>query len=101
MGGVPGGIPPIGVSGAHFPSVGGTEAPRSGRRIMVDDELSALLIRADQGDTDARDQLVELAGERGDAAILMRLAKGGNSDAAGVHIELASERGDLETLREL
>ena len=46
---------------------------------------------ADGGSTDAADQLVELAGERGDTAELRRLADGGNTDAADVLSELAGD----------
>jgi hypothetical protein len=49
----------------------------------------------------AVDQLVELAGERGDADELRRLAAGGSSDAVDQLVELASERGDVAELRRL
>lgn len=55
------------------------------------DELRRL---AQAGSTDAADQLVELAGERGDIAELRRLADGGNRDAADMLTELAEEPGD-------
>jgi hypothetical protein len=48
---------------------------------MTDDELMDLRARAADGDRDATDELVELAGERGDLAELRRLADGGSSDA--------------------
>jgi predicted DsbA family dithiol-disulfide isomerase len=66
---------------------------------VTDDDLHALLARAKAGDADARDQAVELAGERGDDATLMRLAKQGQTDAACVLIELASEHGASRTSR--
>ena len=97
------------------------------RPALTDDDLSALIARAEAGDADARDQAVELAGEqgddatlarlaasgsrdavdqlvqlaaeRGDKAALLSLARQGQADAAGVLIELASEHGDVETLR--
>jgi hypothetical protein len=57
------------------------------------DELRRL---ADSGNTDAVDQLVELAGERGDMDELRRLADSGNRDAADVLAELAEEQDDGE-----
>lgn len=61
---------------------------------MSESELSDLRARAANGDADAVDQLVELAGEPGDFDELRRLADGGNTDAADVLAELAEERGD-------
>jgi hypothetical protein len=58
---------------------------------MADDELLDLRARAAGGDQDAVDQLVELAGERGDLDELRRLADGGNRDAADVLAELSEE----------
>ena len=65
------------------------------------DELAGLRARAAGGDRDAVDQLVELAGERGDMDELRRLADGGSTDAADVLVELAAERLDVEELRRL
>lgn len=59
-------------------------------------EVADLRGRAAAGDTDAADQLVELAGERGDLDELRRLAAAGNRDAADVLVELAGERGEDE-----
>ena len=59
---------------------------------MTDDDLLDLRARAATGDQDALDQLVELAGERGDMDELRRLADRGNRDAADVLTELAEEQ---------
>ena len=67
--------------------------PMEGAR-MTDHELLDLRARAANGDRDAVDQLVELAGERGDTDELRRLAEGGSRDAADVLTELADERDD-------
>jgi hypothetical protein len=61
---------------------------------MTDDDLLDLRARAANGDRDAVDQLVELAGERGDMDELRRLANGGNRDAADVLTELAEEHNE-------
>ena len=58
---------------------------------MEDQELGALRDRAATGDSDAVDELVQLAGERGDLEELRRLAAGGSSDAADVLTELAED----------
>ena len=63
---------------------------------VTDHELLDLRRRAESGDTDAVDELVQLAGERGDMAELRRLADGGNRDAAEVLAELAGELDDEE-----
>lgn len=42
-------------------------------------------------DSDATDELIELAVERGDLDELRRLADGGNTDAADVLLELTAE----------
>jgi hypothetical protein len=63
---------------------------------MSDDGLLDLRARAATGDQDAVDQLVELAGERGDMDELRRLADSGNRDAADVLAELAEEQDDGE-----
>jgi hypothetical protein len=47
---------------------------------MTDHELSDLRTRAANGDRDAVDELVQLAGDRGDMDELRRLADGGSSD---------------------
>jgi hypothetical protein len=54
----------------------------------VTDDLGRLRAAAAGGDRDADDQLVELAGERGDLDELRRLTDSGNSDARNVLIEL-------------
>jgi hypothetical protein len=61
---------------------------------MTDRDLVDLRARAASGDRDAVDQLVELAGERGDVDELRRLADGGSRDAADVLAELADEHDD-------
>jgi hypothetical protein len=61
---------------------------------MTDHDLSSLRAQASEGDQDAIDQLVELAGERGDLDELRRLADGGSRDAADVLSELAEEHND-------
>jgi hypothetical protein len=48
----------------------------------------------DNGSRDAVDQLVELAGERGDMGELRRLADSGSRDAADVLAELADGQDD-------
>jgi len=55
------------------------------------DDLSALRARADHGDRDAADELIEVAGERGDMDELRRLAEQGNNTAADQLAELTSE----------
>jgi hypothetical protein len=61
---------------------------------VTEDELLELRARAAAGDRDAVDQLVELAGERGDMDELRRLADAGNSDAADMLAELLEEHDD-------
>ena len=56
---------------------------------MDDQELGALRNRAATGESDAVDELVELAAERGDLEELRRLAAGGSTDAADVLAELS------------
>ena len=58
---------------------------------MTDAELSVLRRRAEGGDADATDELIELAGERGDMDELRRLADGGNRTAADELLELDPE----------
>lgn len=58
---------------------------------MADDDMPGLRARAASGDHDAVDQLVELAGERGDLDELRRLADAGSGDAADLLSELAEE----------
>jgi len=57
-------------------------------------DLEGLRRLADLGSPDAIDQLVELAAERGDTAELRRLADRGSRDAADVLVELEEERDD-------
>ncbi len=64
---------------------------------MNDPELLVSRQRAAGGDQDALDELVQLAGERGDLDELRRLAQGGSSDAADVLAELADEQTDDAT----
>ena len=58
---------------------------------MTDLETSVLRSRAEGGDSDAADQLIESAAEHGDLATLERLAGQGNATAAEVLEELTSE----------
>jgi hypothetical protein len=58
---------------------------------MTDPELAALRERADKGDHDGTEELIELAGERGDIAELRRLTDGGNTTAADQLAELTEE----------
>ncbi|MEV8544884.1 hypothetical protein [Streptomyces sp. NPDC051572] len=69
--------------------------------VMTDSELAALRERAESGDTDAVDELVQLAAELGDLTELRRLAEGGSSDAVDELVQLAAEQGDLAELRRL
>ena len=55
---------------------------------MIDPDLAELRQQAVRGDQDAVDQLVELAGERGDLEELRRLAARGHQDAVEVLAEL-------------
>ncbi|MEU3622792.1 hypothetical protein [Amycolatopsis coloradensis] len=68
---------------------------------MTESDLPALRARAENGDDEALDELIELATEQGDMNELRRLADGGNSGAADQLIELATERGDMDELRRL
>ncbi|MCX4641620.1 MULTISPECIES: hypothetical protein [unclassified Streptomyces] len=61
---------------------------------MTDSDLSVLRERAEKGDEDAVDELIELAAELGDMGELRRLSDGGNATAADQLIEMAGERGD-------
>ena len=58
---------------------------------MTDPELSDLRERARQGDTDAADELIEMATERGDLGELRRLSDAGNATATDQLSELRSE----------
>lgn len=58
---------------------------------MSESDLCFLRERAERGDMAAADQLIELAGERGDMDELRRLADSGNNTAADQLIELAGE----------
>ena len=59
--------------------------------MTIDHELAQLREQSAGGDRDATDQLVELAGERGDLDELRRLAAAGSSDASEVLAELTGE----------
>jgi hypothetical protein len=59
---------------------------------MTDHDLVDLRALAASGDQDAVDQLVELAGERGDMDELRRLADSGSRDAADVLAEVDKTR---------
>jgi hypothetical protein len=58
---------------------------------MTDSDMSVLRERAENGDRDAADQLIELATELGDMDELRRLADKGNSTAADQLMELTAE----------
>jgi hypothetical protein len=58
---------------------------------MTDLEMSALRERAESGDSNAADQLIESAAELGDLATLERLANQGNTSAAEVLEELTAK----------
>jgi hypothetical protein len=68
---------------------------------MSDAELAYLRERAERGDEDAAAQLVELAGERGDAYELRLLAESGDTDAMDGLVRLATETGDVDELKRL
>jgi hypothetical protein len=57
---------------------------------MTDSDMSILRERAENGDEDAVDELIELAGELGDMNELRRLADNGNT-AADQLMELTAE----------
>lgn len=57
-------------------------------------ELEELRAKAGSGGPDAVDELVQLAGERGDLEELRRLAANGSSDAADVMTELSEDQRD-------
>ena len=61
---------------------------------MLDPDLVELRQQAERGDQDAVDQLVELAGERGDRDELRRLAANGHQDAVEVLAELDEDPTD-------
>jgi hypothetical protein len=86
------GLPALDVkdAGAHSGSV---QTP--------DPELAALRQRAARGESDAVDELIERAAERGDLDELRRLADSGSRDAADQLVETAGETGDLDELRRL
>jgi hypothetical protein len=88
---------------SHEPNQGSTGLGRTRERLrgMDDSDLSLLRERADSGDKDAVDQLIELAGEQGNLDELRRLADQGNTTASDQLIELASEQGNLDELRRL
>jgi hypothetical protein len=66
--------------------------PLTGRLpTMTESDLAGLRERADNGDRDAVDELIQLAGEQGDMAELRRLADNGSSTAAEVLAELTEE----------
>jgi len=61
---------------------------REGLRLMDEPDQSVLRERAENGDADAVDQLIELAGEQGNLEELRRLADQGNTTASEVLREL-------------
>jgi hypothetical protein len=88
---------------SHEPQLGPTAMGETRERLRVMDEsdLFVLRERAESGDRDAVDQLIELAGERGDLDELRRFADQGNTTASDQLIEVAGEQGNLEELRRL
>ena len=62
--------------------------PEKRLRVMDESDLSVLRERAESGDKDAVDQLIELAGEQGNLDELRRLADQGNTTASEVLGEL-------------
>ena len=68
---------------------------------MTAPHYAGLRERAAKGDRDAVDELVELAGERGDLAELRRLADLGWTTATDQLVQLAGELGDVAELRRL
>jgi len=66
---------------------------------MAESGLSNLRERAENGDEEAADELIELAPERGDMDELRHFADRGNATATDQLIELATERGDMDELR--
>ncbi|WP_448640475.1 DUF222 domain-containing protein [Geodermatophilus sp. URMC 63] len=68
---------------------------------MTAPHYAGLRERAAKGDRDAVDELVELAGERGDLAELRRLSDLGWTTATDQLVELAGELGDVAELRRL
>jgi len=58
---------------------------------MTEPDVSDLRERAENGDQDAVDQLIELATERGDVDELRQLADMGNSTAADQLLELTDQ----------
>jgi hypothetical protein len=66
---------------------------------MTEFELSDLPERADNGDEQAVDELIELATESNDMDELRRVDDRGN--ATDQLIELATEQGDMDELRRL
>ncbi len=60
---------------------------------MTESDLSNLRARADNGDRDAVDELIEFANERGDADEPLRLAGSGNRTATDELVQLVTERG--------
>jgi hypothetical protein len=83
------------------PDRGGPRKTSGRLGVMNESDLSALRERIENGDVDAVDELIELAGEQGNLDELRRLAEQGNSTAADVLIELAGEHGNLDELRRL
>ncbi len=79
----------------------GVGKTRGRMSVMDETDLFVLRERAEGGDRDAVDQLIELAGERGDLDELRRFADQGNTTASDQLIESASEQGNLEELRRL
>jgi hypothetical protein len=88
-------VPPVRTKG---PGLGTT---RGRLAVMDESDLYVLRKRAEGGDKDAVDQLIELAGEQGNLEELRRLADQGNTTASDQLIELAGEQGNLEELRRL
>jgi hypothetical protein len=68
---------------------------------MTEPDLSAPREQVENGDMDAVDELIELAGEQGNLDQLQRLTEQGNTTTADVLIELAGEQGNATAAEQL
>ena len=80
---------------------GPVRRPREHPAGTSEPRYAGLRERAAKGDRDAVDELIELAGERGDLAELRRLGDLGYRDAVDELVQRASELDDLTELRRL
>ncbi len=79
----------------------GSRLPEEHADPMTAPHYARLRERAVKGDRNAVDELIELAGERGDVAELRRLSDLGWTTATDELVQLAGELGDLAELRRL